>query len=127
MSAVRAFTLVVGAVLVVVGVLAYAVSGTSSLTAFIPSLVGALLLVCGLLAGREALRRHAMHAAAVIALLGFLGASMNALRIGEVLAGTAQRPAAVISSFVMAVLLLAYLIVAVRSFVRARRERLGSR
>ena len=40
--------------------------------------------------------------------------------------GAAERPAAVISSFIMAVLLLVYLVVAIRSFVQARRERLTS-
>lgn len=126
MSPVRLLALAIGAVLVVVGVVAYVVSGTSSLTAFIPSLIGLLLLVCGLLAGRESLRRHAMHASAVVALVGLLGSLMNAVRIGEVVAGTAERPAAIISSLIMAVLLLIYLVAAIRSFVQARRERLAS-
>lgn len=126
MSPVRLLALSTGIALIVLGVVAYVVSGTSSLTAFIPSLVGLLLLVCGLLAGREPLRRHAMHASAIVALLGFLGSLMNAVRIGTVLAGTAERPAAVVSSFIMAVLLLVYLVVVIRSFVRARRERVAA-
>ena len=48
---------------------------------------------------------------------------MNAVRIGDVLSGAAERPAAILSSFVMAVLLLAYLVAAVRSFIQVRRER----
>lgn len=126
MSPVRLLTLSIGVALIVLGVVAYVVSGTSSLTAFIPSLVGLLLLICGVLAGRESLRRHAMHAAAVVSLLGFLGSLMNAIRIGDVLAGTAERPAAVISSFIMAVLLLVHLVVVIRSFVQARRQRLAT-
>lgn len=123
MTPVRVLALSTGAALILVGVLAYVLSGTSSLTAFIPSLVGLLLLVCGLLAGRESLRRHAMHASAVVALLGFLGSLMNAVRIGDVISGAAERPAAIISSFIMAVLLLVYLVAAVRSFIQVRRER----
>ena len=123
MTPVRLLALSTGAVLILVGVLAYVLSGTSSLTAFIPSLVGLLLVVCGLLAGRESLRRHAMHASAVVALLGFLGSLMNAIRIGDVISGAAERPAAILSSFVMAVLLLIYLVAAIRSFIQVRRER----
>ena len=123
MTPVRLLAYVVGAVLVVVGVVAYVVSGTSSLTAFIPSLVGLLLIGCAALAGRESLRRHAMHASAVVALLGFLGSLMNAIRIGDVISGAAERPAAIISSFIMAVLLLVYLVAAIRSFIQVRRER----
>ena len=123
MTPVRLLALSTGAVLILVGVLAYALSGTSSLTAFIPSLVGLLLVVCGLLAGRESLRRHAMHASAVVALLGFLGSLMNAIRIGDVITGAAERPAAILASFVMAVLLLIYLVAAIRSFIQVRRER----
>lgn len=123
MIPVRLLALSVGAALVVVGIVASASSGTTSLTAFIPSVVGLLLVGCGLLAGRESLRRHALHASAVVALLGLLGSLTRAVRIGEVFTGAAERPAAVVSSFVMAVLLLAYLVVVIRSFSQARRER----
>ena len=47
----------------------------------------------------------------------------NVFGLGEVFAGTAERPAAVITSTIMFVLLLAYLIAGVRSFVKARAAR----
>lgn len=114
-------TLAVGAVLTVLGIAGYALSGAASLTALIPSLVGVLILACGVLARQERLRKHATHAALAIALLGALGSLMNVVKIGQVFAGTAERPAAIIVSTIMFVVLVAYIGLGVRSFVAARR------
>ena len=64
-----------------------------------------------------------MHAAAAVALLGFLPSVPGLLGIPDLLAGQAARPAAVVLRSVMAVLCLAFLVAAVRSFVLARRSR----
>lgn len=114
-------TVVIGSVLVVLGVVTYAATGAASLTALIPSLVGVLMLLCAAAARRPAWQRHGIHAALVVALLGALGTLMNVVQIGEVFAGTAERPAAVIESTVMFVLLVGYIVMGVRSFVAARR------
>jgi hypothetical protein len=114
-------TVVIGAVLVVLGVVVFVATAAASVTALIPSLVGVLLLLCALLARKPAWHRHGIHAALVVALLGALGTVMNVVRIGEVFAGTAERPAAVIESTVMFVLLVGYLVMGMRSFVAARR------
>lgn len=116
-----ALTIVIGIALVIAGVVAYAVTEAASVTALIPAFVGAIMLVCGLLARREAWRRHAIHVALVVALLGALGSLMNVAAIGDLLAGTAERPAAVVVSTVMLVLLVVYLVAGVRSFIAARR------
>jgi hypothetical protein len=113
-------TVVIGAVLVVLGIVTYAVTAAASVTALIPSLVGVLLLLCAAVARKPAWHRHGIHAALVVALLGALGTLMNVVRIGEVFAGTAERPAAVIESTLMFVLLVGYLAMGVRSFVAAR-------
>ncbi|ACV80321.1 hypothetical protein [Nakamurella multipartita] len=114
-------TLAAGAVLTVLGIAGYALSGAASLTALIPALVGVLLAICGVLARQDKLRRHAIHAALAVALLGALGSLMNVVKIGQVFAGTAQRPTAVVVSTIMFLILVAYLAVGVRSFVAARR------
>ncbi|MCU1546772.1 MAG: hypothetical protein JWP30_1872 [Homoserinimonas sp.] len=114
-------TIVIGSFLTVAGVIAYAVTDAASLTALIPSVVGILMLMLGLLARAENLRRHAIHAALVVALLGALGSAMNVIRIGEVFAGTAERPVAIIVSTIMFVTLVVYVILGVMSFIRARR------
>ena len=116
-------TVVIGSVLVVLGVVAYAVTAAASVTALIPSFVGVLLLLCAAAARRPGWHRHGVHAALAVALLGALGTLMNVAQIGAVLAGTAARPAAVIVSTLMFVLLVGYIVVGVRSFVAARRAR----
>jgi hypothetical protein len=117
-------TLVLGGILVLLGILAYVLTAAASITALIPAFVGVLLVACGLVAERRpAARRHAMHAALAIALLGALGSLMQVVKLGDVFAGTAERPAAVIVSTVMFLLLVYYLVMGVRSFRVARRAR----
>lgn len=113
--------LVTGALLVLTGIGGYA--AFQSPTALIPVVFGVLLAACGLVARREHLRRHAMHAAAAVALLGFLPSVPGLLGIPDLLAGEAARPAAVVLRSLMAILCLGFLVVAVRSFVAARRAR----
>ena len=117
-------TFVIGGILTVLGVVAYFATGAASVTALIPTFIGVLLLVCGAIASRgENARKHAIHAALVVALLGALGSLMQVAKLGDVIAGTAQRPAAVIVSTVMFVLLVLYIVMGVRSFIAARKAR----
>jgi fucose 4-O-acetylase-like acetyltransferase len=112
-------TVVAGFVLVAMGFIGYLVTGATSPTALIPSLVGLLLFGC-LAVARV---RHAlgMHLALAVALLGALGALPNVARIGQLAGGTAERPAAVVVSTLMFLVLLGYLVAGIRSFVTARR------
>lgn len=116
-------TIVVGAVLTATGVIAYVVSDAASWTALIPSFVGVLLLIAGLVSRNARAHRHAIHAALVVALLGAAGSIMNVAKLGELFAGTAERPAAVITSTIMFVALVIYIGFGVRSFINARRYR----
>ena len=118
---VSSLALLFGSLLVLTGVGGFA--AFRSPTALIPVAFGVLLGVCGLVARKESLRRHAMHAAAAVALLGFLPSAPGLLGIPDLLAGEAARPAAVVLRSAMALLCLAFLVVAVRSFVAARRAR----
>lgn len=115
-------TFIFASLLVLAGVIAYAVSGAASVTALIPAFVGLALLALGFIARNEGARKHALHVAMVVALLGLLGSLMNVAQIGEVFAGTAERPAAVITSTVMFVLLALYLVFGIRTFILARRS-----
>jgi hypothetical protein len=116
-------TYVAGGVLVVVGVISYIASGAVSLTALIPSGLGALLLIAAAVARNDAIRRHVMHVAMLIALIGIVATFSNTLRLGEVFAGTTERPLAVIASAVTFLTLLVYLGFGIASFVQARRNR----
>lgn len=115
-------TFTIGGILTVLGIVAYVGTGAVSVTALIPAFVGVLLLVCAVLARRPALHRHSIHAALVIALLGAAGSLMNVAQLGDLFAGTAQRPSAIVVSTIMFVLLVFYIAMGVRSFIVARRS-----
>lgn len=112
-------TLVLGEVLVVLGLVGYAASGFKSWTALIPSILGAVLVACGLLAQRNP--KLGIHLALLVALLGVAGTFMNVLKLGELLQGDAERPLAVVVSTITFVLLAIYIAVGARSFLAARR------
>lgn len=116
-------TAAIGSLLVLAGLIAYLVSDGASITALIPAFVGAALLIVALIARNDGARKHALHVAMVIALLGLLGSLMNAVQIGEVFTGAAERPAAIVTSAVMCVLLALYLAAGIRTFVLARKAR----
>jgi hypothetical protein len=118
-----ATTIALGAALTVLGIGSYVLTNAVSLTALIPAAFGLVLVVAGVIAQNERLRMHAMHAAVVVALLGFLGSARGVMGIGKVLDGTAVRPAAIVAQTIMALLTLAYIVIAVRSFIRARAAR----
>jgi fucose 4-O-acetylase-like acetyltransferase len=116
-------TIALGAALIVLGVGSYVLTGGVSPTALIPAAFGLLFVLAGVLARDDRRRMHAMHAAVVIALLGFVGSFRGLLGLGKVFDGTAERPAAIVAQTIMAVLTLGYIIVAVRSFIQARKAR----
>lgn len=119
-------TFVIGGILTVLGVVAYVATAAASATALIPSVIGVFLLVCGAIAARRpAAHRHAIHAALAVALLGALGSLMQVARFGDLFAGTAENPWAVAVSTIMFVLLVAYVVTGVRSFIAARRTSAG--
>lgn len=119
-------TLTIGGILVVVGVVAYVVTGAASVTALIPAIVGVVLLACGAVAGSTRFSRVGLGAAMVIALLGAAGALQNVIELPDLFAGTAEVPSAVITSTIMLVLLLFYLVMGTRALVLARRSAASS-
>jgi uncharacterized membrane protein len=106
----------VGAILVAVGVVAYVATGFASVTALLPSLLGLVIGVLGIVAARIDAGQHAIHAALVVAILGLLGSL-------QPLGGLADADPAAITSLVTVLVLAVYLALGVRSFVRARRAR----
>ena len=120
---VPSITIALGVALIIVGLGGYFLTGAVSLTALIPAAFGLVIALAGVIARDERKRKHAMHAAVVVALLGFLGSIRGLLQIGDVFDGTAARPAAIVAQTIMAVLTLGYIVIAVRSFVQARVNR----
>ena len=75
-------TIVCGILLVLVGVIGYGTADaeTRSPTALIPAFVGAVLVACGALAFNEKRRKHVMHLAAMVGLVGMIGGFMPLVR-----------------------------------------------
>ena len=116
-----------GVVLILLGIGGWAGSGMEHPTALIPAAFGLLLAVFGAMARDEKKRKMAMHIAVVVGLLGFLGTVSGLASLPAVLSGGAvERPMAVVSKSIMAVLMLIYVALCVRSFISARRTRAGA-
>ncbi len=117
-------TLGYGAILAVLGLGGYFGSGRVSPTALIPTVIGALLLVCGVLARKETMRKHAIHAALIIALLAILGTASSFVALAKWAGGTApERPFAVVVRAITALLSVGYMVLGIRSFRAARLAR----
>lgn len=112
-----------GTLLILIGLIGYingVMTNHASVTALIPAFFGIVLLLLGVVARmREHLRKHLMHAAAALALLGFI------LTAGRLLSklGDLTFSAAVASQVAMALVCLLYVILSIKSFADARRNR----
>ena len=106
--------------LIVLGVASYTLTGRTSITALIPAFFGAAFLVCAMVARNEAARKHAMHAAVLLGLIGAIAALVRG--VPGALDGNAGKPA-VMAQLAMGILLLIYVALGVRSFIAARRAR----
>jgi len=116
-------TILFGVLLIALGGVGYVGSGMESPTALIPALFGVLLVVAGAIARNEARRKHAMHAAAVVGLLGFLGSASGLADLPALLGGgEVARPMAVASRSAMAVLSIVFVGLCVKSFIDARKS-----
>jgi hypothetical protein len=112
-----------GLALIALGVVGYIATGMQSPTALIPAVFGVLLAILSMMARNPARRKLAMHIAVVVGILGFFGSVRGLANLGAVLAGEpVARPAAVVTQSIMAVLMLAFIYLCVRSFVMARRR-----
>ena len=116
-------TLLFAVTYILLGVGGFVMTGSVHKTALIPCAFGILFVLFGLLAFKENLRKHAMHAAVLVALLAFLGTARSLSHLPELFNGTAEKPAAIITQSLNAGLSLLYIILAVRSFIQARRAR----
>ena len=98
--------------------------GKRSVTALIPAFTGALLLIFGGLALIEGYRRHAMHAAAVVGILGFLAAGGRSITgLLSLVGGDDVNLRSLFFVSSMAILCGTFVVLCVASFVQARRNR----
>lgn len=111
-----------GLILIVLGIASYTMTGRTSITALIPAFFGAAFVVCALVARKETARKHAMHAAVALGLIGAIASLVRA--VPAVVGGNLSRPA-VMAQLAMAALLAVYVALGVQSFIAARKARLG--
>ncbi|MGD9902369.1 MAG: hypothetical protein AB7U83_02780 [Vicinamibacterales bacterium] len=110
-------TRVVGLILAVLGIVSYVGTGRTSVTALIPAFFGVVFLVLAWLARNEAARKHVMHAAMLVALVGIGGTGSRLIGATDF-----TRPATIAQ--VVTVLVFAwYLGQGIKSFRDARRAR----
>lgn len=111
-----------GRILILIGVIGYAfgvMNERTSATALIPAFFGIVIMLLGYFARmKESLRKHLMHAALLVAVLGFLAVAGRLIsKIGEF----ALTPA-YISQLVTGLVLLAFVLIGVKSFIDARKS-----
>jgi preprotein translocase subunit Sss1 len=114
-----------GILLILIGIIGYVyglMNGNASPTALIPAAFGLLLAILGAAArAKENLRMHIMHAAVLVGLVGFL---IPAWRVLSNL-GNITLSAAVVSQIAMALVCLIFVLLCVKSFIDARRNRVA--
>jgi hypothetical protein len=119
-------TLVFALLLVALGLVGYIGTGSLHPTALIPAWIGLALGIFGFLAisDNESRRKLFMHINVTIALLGFLGGLVEAIRgyVHAKSAGIAPDQIALASKLTLAGLLFIYVILCVRSFIAVRRS-----
>lgn len=118
--------IVFGLALIVVGMAGYVAGNYVSVTALIPAFIGFIIASMGLIAqAKESLRKHVMHVAVLVALLGLIGTSMRWIPalIKYLSSREVNNTAAFISQTLTAILCLIFVILSVKSFIDARRTR----
>jgi hypothetical protein len=113
----------IGAILILIGVAGYIYgmnTGHPSPTALIPAAFGLVIaILCIIGRANESIRKHVMHVAVLIGLLGFI------LPLGRLILNYEKfsMTAATISQLAMAIVCLLFVLGGVQSFRSARRER----
>ncbi len=114
----RKITFVFAAVFIVLGIGLYFGTGRESITALIPAFIGVAMAICAALARTERSTMHAMHVSTLLALAGVGGGFGGLLGLFR---GSTSAPT--IGRAVLTVLCAIYIVLAVRSFIQARKAR----
>ncbi len=120
------YTLVHAVLLVTLGVGGFVATGSEHRTALIPAAIGGAFAVCGALAlAKPGALKHAMHAAAMLALVTVIATGKGVWSTVQVLQGVElpTPPAAAYAKATAAVLNAVFLALCVKSFRDARIRR----
>ena len=119
-------TVLFGIVLIILGVASFVLTGNKFPTSLIPVAFGILLVTFGSMAETPVAKRRMlfMHIAVTVGLLGFLGTAQSLFQVVQLFKGKLfPYPAAIEEKAAMALLMLIYVLLCVRSFITARRTR----
>src|SRR4051812_42352047 len=109
-------TMVFAGLLIVLGLAGYIGTGREHPTALIPTWFGIVFLLLGLAATNAKARKHAMHGAAALALIGFFGTIDGIIKTARMLTGAEiERPSAAVAKAIMSLLCLGFVGLCVRS------------
>lgn len=113
-----------GALFVILGLASFFGTGAEHITALIPTFFGVIFILLGIIsqAGEKA-RKHSMHVAALLALIGVLGSFRGIIDLFAAAGGAElDTPLAAVGQAIMAVGLIVFLVLAVKSFREARMQ-----
>jgi hypothetical protein len=111
-----------GIVLTLMGIIGYLASGMASVTALIPAIFGIIFIALGRLAEKESLRKHVMHVAVLLAVVGLIGTATGIPEFFSWMGGDMEVNALAASvRSLMALLCVVYIGLGVKSFIDARR------
>jgi hypothetical protein len=121
-------TIVFGTLLVLLGIIGFVATGSAHPTSLIPSGIGLLFIVFGVMANSNDSKKRMlwMHISVTVALLVFLGmipAALDTIRLAR--GAIFPHPIAVEEKGALALACLIYVLFCVRSFIAARRARLA--
>jgi hypothetical protein len=117
-----------GTLLILLGIAGFVATGNAHPTSLIPSGIGLLFVIFGVLANTENSKKRMlwMHISVTVALLVFFGmipAAIDTLRLAR--GAVFPHPIAVEEKGALALFCLIYVLFCVRSFISARRARLA--
>lgn len=113
----------VGILLIILGIGSFALTGAASATALIPAFFGIAFIALGVIGiNKETVRKHVMHAALLLAILGLGGSFGGLTKVFGVLGGNElTRPSASYAQAAMALICIYFVIAGIQSFIDARK------
>jgi uncharacterized membrane protein (UPF0136 family) len=118
-------TIICGVLLILDGIMGYyqQEGDKVSPTALIPAAFGGVLVICGGLAFNDKLRKHVMHLAAMVGLLGAVGGFMPLIRQYKKNGSFDPTKPSAIAGEVMILICVIFVGLCIKSFIDARRAR----
>ena len=113
------WTILFGLLLVAIGLGGYYFADAKQPMALIPAVLGIAMFGCGVVAAQGAMRMLAMHVAALIGIIGFVGPMVTIFNDITNTANTAE----VLAKGLTSALCLMFVLMCVNSFLEARRAR----